>query len=77
MDFKLGIIFYISTILAILMFMFPWHIYLHRVNIKLNQTIQILNVVPMALLPVGRKETRDFLKWLVKKASEVQTGSES
>lgn len=68
-DFILTIIFYINGTILLLLFVLPWHFYLHRLNIKLNQTIQILNVVPMSLLPVYLKETRDFVHWIIIKSS--------
>lgn len=58
------------------MFVLPWHLHLHRVNVKLNQTIQILKVVPMSLLPVGHKENREFLQWVTMKASEMQANED-
>ena len=54
-DFRITICFYLYVVVMCFMFAIPWSLYLRRMNIKLNQTIQILNVIPMSLIPVGRK----------------------
>jgi hypothetical protein len=42
-----------------------WMIYLRNQNTKMNQTIQMLNMIPMNMLPKNRKDTKDFLNWLI------------
>lgn len=36
-------------------FLIPWNLYIRRLNLQINQTIQILNVIPITLIPVNRK----------------------
>ncbi len=40
-------------------------IYLKGQNTKMNQTIQMLNMIPINMLPKARRDTRDFLNWLI------------
>jgi hypothetical protein len=51
---KLGISFYIFMVFAFGLLL-PWNLHLRRANIKANQTIQILNIIPLKLIPVSRK----------------------
>ena len=39
-------------------FVLLWLLYLNKLNVKLNQTIQMLNMIPMKMLPKGRKDIR-------------------
>lgn len=71
MDFKITISFYMFMVVMGVVFVGPWNLYLRRMNLLINQTIQILNVVPITLIPVSRRETREFLKWLILKSSKV------
>jgi NADH:ubiquinone oxidoreductase subunit 3 (subunit A) len=75
-EFITNLLFYIM-VLSSTVFMLPWNLYLRRLNIKINQTIQILNIIPMVLIPIYRKETRDFLKWVVFMASQCEEGDDS
>ena len=45
-------------------------IYLRSLNRKLNQTIQMLNMIPIRMLPKSRKDIRDFFSWIIKKANK-------
>lgn len=55
--------FYVS--ITILGFLSLWLIYLKGQNTKMNQTIQMLNMIPINMLPKNRRDTRDFLNWLI------------
>jgi hypothetical protein len=56
---------YLYIIITLLGYVFLWMIYLRNQNTKMNQTIQMLNMIPMNMLPKNRKDTRDFLNWLI------------
>jgi hypothetical protein len=60
--------FYIS--LTIFGFLTLWLIYLKGQNTKMNQTIQMLNMIPINMLPKNRRDTRDFLNWLIEQADK-------
>lgn len=36
----------------------------------MNRTIQMLNMIPMGMLPKDRKDTREFIEWLIKMANK-------
>ncbi len=56
---------YFFVSLTILGFLTLWLIYLKGQNTKMNQTIQMLNMIPINMLPKTRRDTRDFLNWLI------------
>jgi len=56
---------YLYITLTLLGYVTLWMIYLKNQNTKMNQTIQMLNMIPMNMLPKNRKDTRDFLNWLI------------
>lgn len=64
-DFLISLVFYIYSVIMVSFMLVPWSLYLRSLNIKLNQTIQILNVIPIELIPVNRKATRDLLRWII------------
>ena len=45
-------------------------------NTQLNQTIQMLNMIPFKLLPKSRKETKQFITWIIKEANKKKHESE-
>jgi len=49
------ILLYVFIILSIISFLLFWLYYLRKVNTELNQTIQMLNMIPFKLLPKSRK----------------------
>lgn len=75
MDSLLSILLYAYAVVILLIMLVFWNLYLRMVNMQLNQTIRILNMIPMHLFPVSRIEIREFLKWLIKKSGEQ--GSEA
>lgn len=52
-----------------------WALYLRRLNRRLNQTIQMLNMIPIRMLPRGRQDISDFFNWIIQQAnsSKIQT----
>jgi hypothetical protein len=60
-----NVVTYLYMTLTILGYVSLWMIYLQNQNTKINQTIQMLNMIPMKMLPKNRKDTRDFLNWLI------------
>jgi hypothetical protein len=46
---------YVYIIFTLLAFLIFWLMYLKRMNTQLNQTIQMLNMIPFKLLPKSRK----------------------
>lgn len=60
-----NIVTYLYITLTFLGYVSLWMIYLKNQNTKMNQTIQMLNMIPMKMLPKNRKDTRDFLNWLI------------
>lgn len=57
-------------ILTLSGFVLMWTFYLNKMNLRLNQTIQMLNMIPMKMLPKGRKDIRDFFNWIIKEANK-------
>jgi hypothetical protein len=49
------ILLYVFVILSVLSFLLFWLYYLRKLNTELNQTIQMLNMIPFKLLPKSRK----------------------
>jgi ABC-type Fe3+ transport system permease subunit len=60
-------------ICSILGFLFLWALYLSKLNVRLNQTIQMLNMIPIRMLPKSRKDIRDFFSWIIKEANRNKT----
>jgi hypothetical protein len=50
-----SIMLYVYIIITVLAFLIFWMMYLKRMNTQLNQTIQMLNMIPFKLLPKSRK----------------------
>ncbi len=67
---------YVYVILTSLGFMIFWMMYLKKMNTQLNQTIQMLNMIPFKLLPKSRKETKQFITWIIKEANKKKHESE-
>ena len=61
-----SIMLYVYVIITVLAFLIFWMMYLKRMNTQLNQTIQMLNMIPFKLLPKSRKETKQFITWIIK-----------
>ena len=49
------IVFYLYVILTLFGFLIGWLTYLRSINTDMNQTIQMLNMIPLKLLPKSRK----------------------
>jgi hypothetical protein len=56
---------YIYVSFTLISYFTFWMIYLRGQNTKMNQTIQMLNMIPINMLPKNRRDTRDFLNWLI------------
>jgi hypothetical protein len=56
---------YIYVSFTLISYFTFWMIYLRGQNTKVNQTIQMLNMIPINMLPKNRRDTRDFLNWLI------------
>lgn len=50
-------------------FLLLWLLYLRRLNVRLNQTIQMLNMIPIRMLPKSRRDIRDFFAWIIRQAN--------
>ena len=59
-------------IVSMVGFFLLWLLYLNKLNIRLNQTIQMLNMIPMKMLPKGRKDIREFFNWIIKEANQLK-----
>ena len=58
------LVFYIViTLIGFLLILF---IYSSKINRRLNETIQMLNMIPLNMLPKNRKDIRDFFFWIIK-----------
>lgn len=53
-----NIIIYLYLIITVISFLSLWMIYLNKLNSKLNMTIQMLNMIPIRMLPKGRKDAQ-------------------
>ena len=60
-------------IVSLIGFVMLWWLYLNKLNVRLNQTIQMLNMIPMKMLPKGRKDIRDFFNWIIREANKNKT----
>lgn len=61
-----SIMLYVYIIITTFGFLIFWMMYLKKMNTQLNQTIQMLNMIPFKLLPKSRKETKQFITWIIK-----------
>lgn len=66
------ILLYVFVILSVLAFLLLWLYYLRKLNTELNQTIQMLNMIPFKLLPKSRKETKLFIVWIIREANKTR-----
>jgi heme/copper-type cytochrome/quinol oxidase subunit 2 len=60
------IMLYVFIIVSLLCFLVLWLYYLRKLNTEINQTIQMLNMIPFKLLPKSRKETKMFIAWIIR-----------
>lgn len=67
-----SIMLYVFIILSLICFLLLWLYYLRRLNTELNQTIQMLNMIPFKLLPKSRKETKQFIAWIIREANKTK-----
>jgi hypothetical protein len=70
------ILLYVFVILSVLAFLLLWLYYLRKLNTELNQTIQMLNMIPFKLLPKSRKETKLFIAWIIREANKTKHENE-
>ena len=66
------ILLYVYIIISVLAFLIFWLYYLRKLNTELNQTIQMLNMIPFKLLPKSRKETKAFIAWIIREANKTK-----
>lgn len=64
------ILLYVFIVLSVLAFLTLGLYYLRKLNTELNQTIQMLNMIPFKLLPKSRKETKMFIAWIIREANK-------
>ena len=67
---------YIFIIISTLSFLLFWLYYLRKLNTEINQTIQMLNMIPFKLLPKSRKETKMFIAWIIREANKTKHENE-
>lgn len=67
---------YLFTIVSALFFLLFWLYYLRKMNTELNQTIQMLNMIPFKLLPKSRKETKLFIAWIIRESNKTKHENE-
>ena len=67
-----SILLYVFIIVSIILFLLVWLYYLRSLNTSLNQTIQMLNMIPFKLLPKSRKETKLFIAWIIREANKTR-----
>ena len=65
-----SIMFYVYVVVAILGFLIGCLMYFSKLNTELNEAIKLLNMIPFKLLSRSRKETRQFLVWIIKEANK-------
>ena len=67
-----SIILYVFAVLSLVCFLLVWLYYLRKLNTELNQTIQMLNMIPFKLLPKSRRETKQFIAWILREANKTK-----
>ena len=67
---RLTVILAMYIIMSLFGFALLWALYLNKLNIRMNQTIQMLNMIPIRMLPKGRRDVRDFFNWIIKEANK-------
>ena len=67
-----SIMLYVFVVCSGLAFLLLWLYYLRKLNTEINQTIQMLNMIPFKLLPKSRKETKMFITWIIKEANKTK-----
>lgn len=65
-----SIFLYIFTVLTLLLYLSIWLMYLRELNTGLNQTIQMLNMIPLKVLPNSNKETKRFIRWIIRESNK-------
>ena len=63
------IVFYVFLFVGVLGFLVCWLLYLSKINTEINEAIRMLNMIPFKLLSNARKETRDFIVWIIREAN--------
>lgn len=56
--------------MSLIGFTLLWLLYLNKLNVRLNQTMQMLNMIPIRMLPKSRKDIRDFFNWIIKESNK-------
>jgi hypothetical protein len=69
MDNIITMLLVLYMIMSGIVFLLLWLLYLRRLNVKLNQTIQMLNMIPIRMLPKSRRDIRDFFAWIIREAN--------
>lgn len=65
-----SIFLYIFAVITMLLFVSVWLMYLRELNLGLNQTIQMLNMIPLKVLPNSNKETKRFIRWIIRESNK-------
>lgn len=65
-----SIAFYVYIFAGMLSFFIIWLIYLSKINNEINEAIRMLNMIPFKLLSSSRKETRNFIVWIIREANK-------
>ena len=63
------IVFYIFIFVGVLGFLICWLIYIAKLNTEINEAIRMLNMIPFKLLSNARRETREFIVWIIREAN--------
>jgi uncharacterized membrane protein len=66
----ISIMFYVYIFAGMIFFCIGWLIYLGKLNNEMNEAIRMLNMIPFKLLSSSRKETRNFIAWIIKEANK-------
>lgn len=66
----ISIIFYIYILAGMLFFFIIGLLYMNKVNNEINEAIRMLNMIPFQLLSSSRKETRNFIIWIIREANK-------
>lgn len=67
---RLTIVLALYIIMSLVAFALLWALYLNKLNVRLNQTMQMLNMIPIRMLPKGRRDIRDFFNWIIKESNK-------
>lgn len=67
---KITIFLYVFIVGMLVIFLTFWLFWLKGLNTGLNQTIQMLNMIPLKVLPSSNRETKRFIRWIIKESNK-------